>query len=217
MELNRVDCARVDEAEYEHRYIHGALSEAEAEAFEAHYFECERCWASLQRALEVQAALAAPAGHAPLDTVRGTIAIGATKQRRWERRWWPAFAAAAALVVAVGTWQMYRRPAAGRLRLEAERGGAIELRVRPIATPDTLAAAWSPVTGADRYRAQLFAADGTRLADRDLSDTSVSVPRQTLGRASLADGAYWSVEAFDATRHSLAKSRLTTVLPAPSS
>jgi hypothetical protein len=216
MEPAQLDCTRVEEGEYELRYIQGVLSEADAEAFEAHYFECERCWAALQRALDLHGALAA-AGQAATGATAGSsvpVRLQGTTRRRWEARWWPVLAAAAALVM-VGTWRIHRRSANEGIPAEAERGVAAGLRVRPLATPDRLAVTWSAVRGADRYRAQLFAADGTRMADREVSDTSVSVPRDTLGGASLIAGAYWSVEALDATRHTLAKSRLTAALTTP--
>lgn len=229
MELTPLDCARVEEQEYERLYLEGALSEAEAEAFEAHYFGCDRCWAAVERAVELRAAFTqggapvassvvghtAAAGSEPGEgriPLRASTVRGRATGRRWRRAWVPALAAAALVMISV--WQLHRSRGQSVL-LDVERGASIDLVVRPAATQDTLLATWSPVRGADQYRVQLFAADGTQLAERTASDTVVSVPRDVLAAAA-GDGsggtAYWSVEALDATRHSLAKSRLTAAL-----
>jgi hypothetical protein len=70
------------------------------------------------------------------------------------------------------------------------------------------------VRGAEQYRVRLFTADGTLLIDREVRDTSVSVGRQALRGATLPGDAFWSVEAVDATRRSLSRSRLTPAVPA---
>jgi anti-sigma factor RsiW len=236
MNPEALDCTRVQEGEYERLYVQGKLSDPDAEAFEAHYFACDRCWAAVQQALELQAAFESPAAYGA-GSAAGAVrmvppasersprhdAPGATFLRpraprwSWNRRWTPALAAAV-LVLAVGTWQMARR--AGDVTVqETERGAARDLRVRPVASTAAIGAAWSPVPGADRYHVQLFAADGTELADRELADTSVSIPRGAISASSTngaPPAAYWSVEAFDATGHSLGKSRLTpAAIPPP--
>jgi anti-sigma factor RsiW len=222
MELTPLDCARVEEQEYGRLYVEGALSEAEAEAFEAHYFGCDRCWAAVERAVELRAAFThgvAPvasfaAGHTAepgegRTPQRASAVRGRATVRWWRRAWVPALAAAALVMISV--WQLHRSRGQSVL-LDVERGASTDVVVRPAVTQDTLVATWSPVRGADQYRVQLFAADGTQLAERTVSDTMVSVPRDVLAAASAGSSggtAYWSVEALDATRHSLAKSRLT--------
>lgn len=53
-----LDCRSVEERDLVSLYVMNKLSEADAEAFEKHYFGCERCWDEVQRATEVRAALA---------------------------------------------------------------------------------------------------------------------------------------------------------------
>ena len=56
-----VDCPGTGERDVAVLYLAGKLPEDEAEAFEAHYFECERCWEEVQRGSELRAALGKPA------------------------------------------------------------------------------------------------------------------------------------------------------------
>jgi hypothetical protein len=229
MELTPLDCARVEEQEYEGRYLAGSLSEAEAEAFEAHYFSCDRCWTAVERAMELRAAYMPGVGPVTSavaaqvategsegDQPRMPERVSTGRRRalgRWvHRAWAPTLAAAAVVIISV--WQLHR-PSGQSAPSDVERGASIDLLVRPAATQTALFATWSPVRGADQYRVQLFAADGARLAERSVSDTLVSVPRDVLptpGDGSTGS-AYWSVEALDGTRRSLAKSRLTAALP----
>ncbi|MBM4189071.1 MAG: zf-HC2 domain-containing protein, partial [Gemmatimonadetes bacterium] len=44
MMSDQLTCDRVDREDLDTRYLAGTLSEADAAAFEAHFFECERCW-----------------------------------------------------------------------------------------------------------------------------------------------------------------------------
>jgi CHAT domain-containing protein len=63
MDVTRtLDCHYVEENDLVSRYIAGKLPEEEAEAFEAHYFGCERCWSEVRAATEVRAAMEKPAG-----------------------------------------------------------------------------------------------------------------------------------------------------------
>jgi len=231
-----LDCAHVDEEDYEVRYVQGALSAEEAEAFEEHYFGCDRCWSALERALDLHAAReehaasasvsATPTGASaspPLTVappgVGGTgptlrlSSRSGTRPRPWASHWWQA-AAAAALILMVGTWRWQRGHAALVGPIDAERGTAADLHVRPSTRRDSLGATWSPVRGAEEYRVRLFTADGTLLIERELKDTAVSVARAAVG--GVPSGAFWSVEAVDATRRSLARSRLTPAVPPPS-
>src|SRR3990172_1011859 len=49
-------CDQVDERDLEAAYVAGRLTERHAEAYEAHIFACDRCWAVLQAAQAVAAA-----------------------------------------------------------------------------------------------------------------------------------------------------------------
>ncbi len=52
-----MDCETVQQQSIVEAYLRGKLDEARREAFELHYFECERCFAELEAARTVQAAL----------------------------------------------------------------------------------------------------------------------------------------------------------------
>jgi hypothetical protein len=84
------------------RYFLGELTNDEAEAFEAHYFDCGKCAAYVVEELALirsgqEVAKEAPANVVPIAS-----------RRRWQ--WLPA-AAAAMLVVAVGVPTLMRDPA----------------------------------------------------------------------------------------------------------
>lgn len=243
MPANVLDCAAVDEGEFELRYVTGALSEDEADAFEAHYMGCDRCWSSLQRAIEIRAALIteesgrgqsaesalgtpsvsalgiSPPGTSAPSGPRAykSAAQGSPSQRRHSRPryWWPALAAAASVIVIVGAGLRLR----GMLQRggveDVERGGGSAMRVHATAGPGTLALAWSPVRGADRYRVRLFGADGTLMFERLITDTSVSVSRDSSPTSPTRADAYWSVEALDSARRPLRRSALTPAGPPP--
>lgn len=92
-----MDCDRVERDGIADRYLLRRLSDEDRDAFEAHYFECERCFGD----------------------VRSLEAIGeelkATDQRlagvqRPTVRWMPGVAAAAAVVLVAGTFVWLRSP-----------------------------------------------------------------------------------------------------------
>ncbi len=93
MAVMLIDCAGVEEADTELRYLKGTLTEDEAEAFEAHFTGCERCWMALHRAIELGAALPAVAAESGARALRP----------RWQ---WAAGAAAALLIIVGTTWSV---------------------------------------------------------------------------------------------------------------
>lgn len=192
---HRTSCTRAEEGDLIARYLAGKLSDEEAEAFEAHYFECEGCWDATQRALEVRSAFAAMDGER--DAARE-----APGRSRWAT-WRPLAAAAVVAGLLVGTWG-----------LVAERGGAPPAEVLRGAEEDfaaegslidgALTGAWPRVPRAEVYRVRLFTADGVLLLEQELSDTTVAVRA-----ASRADEVlYWEVEALDELRQIVARSGL---------
>lgn len=79
------------------RYLTGHLSEAERDAYERHYFNCDRCFQELTTVGALRSELNAPALRA-LDASRPP-----------RRNQWPAWlGAAAAIVLGVGLWTMLR-------------------------------------------------------------------------------------------------------------
>jgi hypothetical protein len=175
-------CAEVDDRDLESGYLAGRLTAEEAEAYEAHYFGCERCWRTLETALAVRA-------------------VGAPRRRaRWGI---PTLAAAATVVVAVagGWWMTSRGPASPG---EALRGVGEALAVAIDQRPAGLAVSWAPRPGTDRYRLRLFSADGGLLLERSTADTAVVV-------APPAGAAFVEVTALDALLQVLNGSGLVPV------
>src|SRR3954469_2124603 len=90
-------CPYGQEPDIEARYLTGQLSETDAEAFEAHYFSCDRCFALVERGAELRAAIQS-----------SDVARAAT--RRGRRSWRPWLAAAASVVIAVAVWRVAITP-----------------------------------------------------------------------------------------------------------
>ena len=90
-----MSCQRVSTDGVVERYLLGDLSEAEREAFEEHYFECDECFAELE-------ALGAIRDHLEEEQNRTPrLAMQPRARTRW---WWWALAAAVVvtILVAVG-------------------------------------------------------------------------------------------------------------------
>ena len=102
------DCAFVEEQDVVSRYVGRKLSPEEAEAFEEHYFSCERCWAEVQAATELRAALEEKATGLP-----ETSGLAPQSSRVIQGPWrtWAPLAAAAAIAFAIGAgFLISRRP-----------------------------------------------------------------------------------------------------------
>ena len=109
-----MDCEAVREESIVEAYLCGKLDEAAREAFELHYFECERCFAELEAVRSVQAALRlSPRGPLALPGGRGAPNSRAASAPSAARRWWvPAIAAAALVAAIIGAVRLTRpRPA----------------------------------------------------------------------------------------------------------
>lgn len=159
-ELENVDpgvltCDQVDERDLEAAYIAGRLPDSDAEAYEAHVFACDRCWAVLQTAQAVAAAR-----HPALSA-----------QRPGLPRWLALAAGITALVA--GTWWVSatRQP----LAPEALRGVEDSIAVQLEATDAGLALRFGAFPGADRYRIRVFSPTGELLAERETPDTTLEV------------------------------------------
>jgi CHAT domain-containing protein/tetratricopeptide (TPR) repeat protein len=99
MDVSKVfDCTAVEEQDLVSRYVTRKLSPEESEAFEEHYFGCDRCWSEVQRATELRAALESGAGlgQKPDEALKSAPVI------RGPWRTWVPLAAAAGIAVAVG-------------------------------------------------------------------------------------------------------------------
>ena len=89
-----LDCQYVEENDLVSSYLGGRLSEEEAEAFERHYFGCERCWAEVKAGQEIRAAL--KGGRATAAEARPSN----VRQGPWKNWRLPAIAAALGAAVA---------------------------------------------------------------------------------------------------------------------
>lgn len=99
--VRELDCEYVEEQNLVSGYLSGRLSEQDAEAFEKHFFGCEKCWAEVKAGEEIRATL--QRGRARVKTP----VVSNVRRGPWVR--WLALAAAAAIgAAAVGTVLLVR-------------------------------------------------------------------------------------------------------------
>jgi hypothetical protein len=209
MSVTVITCELVDERDLDTRYLAGKLSPEEAELFEGHFFGCERCWDLVRQGLALQSVFQADAAS---SASRGRVAA---PPRRARRPWWGLAAAAGIAVVALGIWQLGPPPGPSAPN-DVLRGEAKPLLVSATAGRTIISAAWPKAPDADMYRVRLYQADGIVAFERETSDTLVSVPVDSISKASRAGEMFWQVQAFDRVRNAVARSDLTrAVLPEP--
>jgi hypothetical protein len=185
-----VNCERVEREELDLRYLRGALPEPLAEAFEAHYFGCDACWALVRRGNDLRAARPSP---------------GAA---RWPRSRTLGLAAVLVAAVGLGFWRMTRSEAPGVTAPSLERGGsAAVIALEAGATDGLVSARWSRVPLAAGYRIRCFGPDGGLLLQRQTPDTALTVPRDSL-RVGSTGPLVWQVQALDRLGGELARSAL---------
>lgn len=156
-------CAQIEEGDYEARYLSNRLQGDHLAAYEAHYFGCDRCWAALRRATAVRAALAS---------------------RRSAGRWARWALPAAAVLAAVGVWQLSdRAPDTPAVVL---RGAADSMPLSVVAGADSLRAVWPRFADADVYRVRGFAADGSLRWSMETADTTAATARNGAVRVDVA-------------------------------
>ena len=61
MKTKEIDCTYAERHDFAPLYLTGQLSASDAEAFEAHYLGCARCWGDVRQGEEIRAALGQPA------------------------------------------------------------------------------------------------------------------------------------------------------------
>lgn len=216
-------CPETGDRDLAAAYVAGRLDEPEAEAFEAHWFECDACWSRVKRAEEVRAAFRGveegeegerppraagegperggrpgegTPGHAPPDP--GPI--------RRARRWLPVAAAAALVAVGFGIGDVVRRsfPAAEDPVYRGA-GSTIDLDRAELGAAG-VEVGWSAVPGADLYRVRLYDAEGRLLAEEESADTTVAVSGVPSAASRPGAPLYVQVEALDELREVIGRS-----------
>jgi hypothetical protein len=206
MNATGMTCELVDERDLDTRYLAGQLSPAEAEAFEAHFFDCGRCWDLVRQGLEIRSAFQA-------DSPARSPVVPLSRSRRAIPRWW-GLAAAAIAAVGFGIWWIGFQPDTS-LPEDVFRGDGASLQVAVAADSAHLTASWPRVSDADVYRIRLYGADGMLALQRETTDTSISVPVGSIPQGDHGE-MFWQIQALDRLRNSVAGSDLTrVVIPDP--
>ncbi len=192
MDQSPLTCDLVDQRELDQRYVARQLSDAEAAAFELHFFGCDRCWNLVKGGAGVRAAVA-PSAAAP--------------GRAPSRAWWKPLALAAGLgliafgasrLIGPGTWA----------DPDAIRGAEDSISVVTQLGSGQWRAAWPAVPGAASYRVRVFSEAGSLLLTRDLADTAVNFPADSLATLGQGGALYLELQGFDALRRLVARSPL---------
>lgn len=190
-------CEQVDQEELDRRYVQGRLSEADAAAFEEHFFGCDRCWRLVKGGGAVRAALA-----------KDAVPVGRTGSL-----WKPLAMAAGIGLVALGIWEIL---AARRTIPDDEmRGSADSLVVHSRLSAGTWHLSWSPVPGATAYQVRISSADGALLDTRQVTDTILDLPAARLAPDSTGAPSYLEVLGFDLLRRPVARSPLVPLSNSP--
>ncbi len=179
--MRTLDCDRVDREDVVASYLNGHIPADEAEAFERHYFGCERCWTEVQRAIELRAALKQ---DAPATPIAGAVPPVRHAARRV---WWPWIAAAATIVLVAGIWQANRTstPPASEgpavtdvVRSPSDSGFSVQITR---SAPGRVQLQWPAQPKAARYVVKISAADGTPVLTREVSTASIDFGPEDLG------------------------------------
>ncbi len=163
--IDRLTCEQVRDRELIQGYAAGRLAESDAEGLEAHAMECAECWAEIQQAVELRAALVearvVPATQAPAATTRG--------------RWPLALAAAAAVILAIGgTAVWYLSGARGEVA-PILRGPSDELGVvMSWQSNGALRISWTPVLDAATYRIKVSSPAGA-VVERQVGTPTITL------------------------------------------
>lgn len=175
------------------RYAAGKVDGEEADRFEQHLFECDRCWNELREVAHLRSAL-----RDRMELRRSNVA----------RPIAPILAAAAAMVLIIlGAWNLYLdRRTPDRTIWRGPHIGAITLSA--VRQDSTVSIRWNSIPGASTYVVSIFAADGTLVQRVPATDTNVTV---TLEPTSAAEAVYARVDAIDRARRPIAESSLQRI------
>ena len=203
MDNSEITCERVERDSLDTRYLRGELPEDLAEAFEAHFFGCDRCWTLVHGGLGAMAAMSTQ----PISAPRPATAA----RPSWRRMGgWAAAAGIAALALLyVGD----RRGRAPEPTPPVMRGRVSGFAATVNESHDSIVVAWVAQPSAVRYRLTLFSATGDALMTTDIPSSRWSVAADSLARLAGGTPAWIQVEALDRLDLPVAKSPITK-LPA---
>ena len=205
MNPSTLTCAQVDAQDLDARYLAGTLSDPEAEAFEAHYFGCDRCWELVHGGAEVRGALTGPGARR--RPARGGLT---PRIRSSTARWMGLAAALAGVTVGLSLWRQFRPHPE-----PAVRGGSRWLPLTAEVRGDSLLAVWPSAPGAASYRLRLFTREGALLVEREVTDTTLALSSSVLPDPAHPERFFAQVQAEDRLRQPLARSTLQAVTPPP--
>lgn len=120
-----MDCPLRSGSDLVDRYVAGTASEAEQDAFEAHYFACPACFAEVQLLQDVRDGLTPKPGHVPAP-----VRHHAPRTPAWRAGPIVGLAAAAAIVIGLAWWITGDEPA-----LPPQASGAPPAPSSPVSTP----------------------------------------------------------------------------------
>ncbi len=174
-------CTDIETRDIAERYLLGQLDDADRDAFEAHYFECARCYSEVEALRAVRAALARPARRSSRATD------------------WPWLAAAAALVLGVSAilaWQSprfrVRGPSSEEAAVSTPAGPAAPARTDEIAR---LAAVTPPPYAPTRFRSGVeraaFEAGMRRYAAQDFAGAIPSLEQAVRESPAAGDARFY--------------------------
>ncbi len=185
-------------------YLAGRLSPANTEAFEAHSFGCERCFAELQRAAELRAA--------NQDQFASDVHMYRPVARsRWVS--WPSLAVAATIVLAVGLW--YATPIIDDAGVPVEpvyrddedsTTSGQKLRIVMERNDNIVSLSWNDVQGADQYRLRVFTESGDPVFEQQTQGTSIELSAAQWQDADAPGKFYGQVIALDELRQVIGQS-----------
>jgi anti-sigma factor RsiW len=186
-----ITCAQVEREDLDSRYLRGELDPATAEAFEAHYFGCDTCWRLVQQGNQVRAARG--------ETGRsGSLAKAVL-----------ITSVAAALVAAVAIGLLRESSSNQPTPPDTMRSGSLGL-APPVPNSDgvRVSVVWRSFAAATSYRVRLYRSDGTLVLEREITDTGLSISRDSIGDSA---GLIWQVRALDRSGAEVARFPLIPV------
>ncbi len=198
-----IDCKYVEERDLATSYLAGELSPKDAEAFEQHYFACERCWREVQAMSALRAALGKPV-------------LVPVERRPTRVTTWRLLAVAAIVTAAgLGLWQLTHRPPEASVQPVLRGGAAEALAVTTEALPGgRIKVSWRPNLDAQVYVVEVIRSDGVPALKLETGETSMTIDRTVLPAPPPGISFATRVRALDPMRQVVAASELTP-LPQP--